>query len=109
MSEANKDNHIRFQRLNEVCNKALAESIKVLSDDNLKMCYPILSSTNEGKDTMTAVKGQLKQSWTENAQKEFEAIFKEREIENKLDELDDLIHQAQELQKSEKGKQIPYV
>ncbi|CAM9014805.1 unnamed protein product [Wickerhamomyces anomalus] len=102
----NKDNHIRFERLNQVCKRALEESMKALSDDNLKMCYPILAGSKEGKDTISAVKDQLKESWSQNSQKEFDAIFKERDIEEKLNQLDDLIIQAQERQKSGDKKQL---
>ncbi len=102
----NKDNHIRFERLNQVCKRALEESMKALSDDNLKMCYPILADSKEGKDTISAVKDQLKESWSQNSQKEFDAIFKERDIEEKLNQLDDLIIQAQERQKSGDNKQL---
>lgn len=102
-------NHIRFQRLNQVCEKALEESLKALSDENLEMCYPTLSSTKEGKHEIQTVKDQLHESWSQNARKEFDAVFKERDIEVKLNELDDLILEAQEHQKKGDRTQIPYV
>lgn len=109
MSTSQNSNHIRFQRLNQVCDKALEESMKALSDENLQMCYPTLSSTKEGKHEIQTVKDQLHESWSQNARNEFDAVFKERDIEAKLNELDDLILQAQEHQKSGDRTQIPYV
>ncbi|CCH42268.1 Kinetochore-associated protein NNF1 [Wickerhamomyces ciferrii] len=107
MSNTENKDHIRHQRLVQVVNKALEESMKTISDENLQSCYPLLSSTKQGKETISVVKEQLKESWFQNSQKEFDAIYKERDIEAKLNELDDLIIEAQDLQKNSEAKQIP--
>lgn len=86
--------HIRFERLQTVCDKALEESQKVLTDENLLSCFPSLNSSEKGKQLLNTIRLKLTESWSENTRKEFNSIFEERDIENKLNELDDLINDA---------------
>lgn len=104
----NSRQHIRFHRLEQVCSKALTESQKVLTDDNLHACYPTLASSQDGRALIQTIKQQLTESWQANTQNEFTSIFSEREIEEKLNELDELIAIAQDRKDSEgQASQIP--
>lgn len=73
------------------------------------MCYPSLSNSKQGEESISKVKKTLTEKWPQNASVEFDAIFEEREIESKLDELDDLIIQAQQRQKNGENHELPYV
>jgi kinetochore protein NNF1 len=86
--------HIRYDRLKTVCYKALEESQKALTGDNLISCYPSLTNSDQGKQLLSTITAQLVDSWSDNTKREFDAIFKERDIETKLNELDDLIADA---------------
>lgn len=90
-----------------MCLKALEESQKVLTDENVYSCYPNLVCTPNGKDLVDKVKQQLIDSWRDNTVKEFRSIFEERDIENKLNELDDLIAKAQERKNNGDDPQVP--
>ena len=88
---------IRFLKLRLVCRKALEQSIKKsLSLDQIKSCYPEISLTTEGTKALDTARSQIVQFWFDNSLREFELIFSERDIEAKLDELDELILQAEE-------------
>lgn len=99
---------IRFDRLQQVSTKALTESQKVITDENLSTCYPTIASTPTGKALLTTIKTQLIESWTQNAIREFEAIFEEREAHEKLDQLDELIAEAQEKKKNGIVDNVPF-
>jgi kinetochore protein NNF1 len=105
---SNQSEHIRFQRLKQVCSKALEESQKVLTDENLHACYPTISSTKDGRRLIQTIKQQMIESWTANTKREFTSIFEERDIEAKLDELDELIAQAQDRMDTGTEPQLPY-
>lgn len=88
---------IRFERLQAVCTRALQESIKKSLDiEKIKKCYPTLASSEEGVKALEIARSQIIEFWLNNSLKEFELIFKERDIENKLNSLDDLIQLAKE-------------
>lgn len=101
------DLHIRFSRLEQVCSKALEESQKVLTDENLQACYPSIASTQQGRLLIQTIKQQLEESWSNNTHNEFSSIFQERQIEQKLNELDDLIALAQQRKDSGVEPQVP--
>lgn len=97
---------IRYERLNLVCKKALEQSIKKsLAIEQIKTCYPTIANTEEGQKSLEIARSQIIKFWHNNSSKEFDLIFKEREIETKLNELDEIIHDAQN-RKSE-GKEAP--
>lgn len=88
---------IRYERLKLVCKKALEQSIKKsLSIDQIKTCYPTIASTEEGQKSLEIARSQIIKFWHNNSTKEFDLIFKERNIETKLNELDEIIQRAQE-------------
>ncbi|KSA00938.1 uncharacterized protein AC631_03308 [Debaryomyces fabryi] len=97
---------IRYERLKLVCKKALEQSIKKsLSMDQIKTCYPTIASTEEGQKSLEIARSQIIKFWHNNSTKEFDLIFKERNIETKLDELDEIIQKAEE--RKIEGKEAP--
>lgn len=97
---------IRYERLKLVCKKALEQSIKKsLSMDQIKTCYPTIASTEEGQKSLEIARSQIIKFWHNNSTKEFDLIFKERNIETKLNELDEIIQKAEE--RKFEGKEAP--
>ncbi|AMD20419.1 HDL325Wp [Eremothecium sinecaudum] len=99
-------NHrIRFKRLNQVCDKALSQSIAKLQNwEKLSSCYPEYISTKEGYINLKTCQSQVCEFWWDLCKQEFEAIFDERKVKEKLDELDDLILKARDRSNSNSGK-----
>ncbi|AGO10603.1 AaceriABR150Cp [[Ashbya] aceris (nom. inval.)] len=97
------DHRIRFKRLNQVCEKALAQSISKLQNwDKLSSCYPGYISTREGYANLKTCQVQVCDFWSQLCRQEFQAIFEERDVKAKLDELDDLILKAKERARSQR-------
>lgn len=87
---------IRYERLRLVCTRALEESIKKSLDiEQIKKCYPTISSTEEGVKVLEIARSQIVEFWFNNSIKEFDLIFAERDLESKLDSLDELIDLAE--------------
>lgn len=87
---------IRFERLELVCRKAIEQSIKKsLSLELLQTCYPDMATTDEGRYAITNARQQIIRFWHTESMREFELIFKERDVEQKLNELDEIIQTAQ--------------
>ncbi|KAL6940263.1 hypothetical protein ACO0QE_004161 [Hanseniaspora vineae] len=82
--------HVRYAKLQEVCEQALNRVLKKLANWN-KLCllYPTLSLRFQPElaKTQTEIIALLKTLCTN----EFHAIFKERHIREKLNDLDELI------------------
>lgn len=92
MSEYEK---IRYERLRLVCTKALEESIKKsLSLDQIKICYPTIASTAEGIEVLEIARSQIIDFWLHNSIKEFDLIFQERNLEEALNSLDEIVFLA---------------
>ncbi|CCE83912.1 Piso0_004509 [Millerozyma farinosa CBS 7064] len=106
MAEDNRTQKIRYERLRLVCQKALEQSIKKsLSMEQIKKCYPTISSSKEGERSLEIARSQIVKFWHTNSMKEFDLIFKERDIETKLNELDEIVQKAQE--RKAKGDEAP--
>ena len=91
-----KQDKIRYDRLNLVCRKALEQVMKkALSLEQIKSCYPTIARTPEGLGSLEAARDQVINFWLTNSTKEFALLFSERELETKLNELDDIILLAQ--------------
>lgn len=91
----NNVDHVRFQRLVQVCNKALEESIKQLESwEKIQDCFPEYCQTREGSENLSVCQQQVSKLWANLSRVEFDAIFHERNIEEKLNQLDELIDKA---------------
>lgn len=91
---------IRYQRLRQVFNKALSQSIAKFQDyEKLSSCFPEYAATHEGKVHLQNCEKQVTEFWTELCHREFDEIMKERHVKEKLDELDVLIQEARARQK----------
>lgn len=92
-----------------VCRKALEQVIKKsLSLELLKSCYPNLALTLTGMKSLQTARQQIIKFWHTNSLNEFDLIFAERNVEEKLNELDEIIQLAQyrKSHKTEKPVQL---
>ncbi|SMN21029.1 similar to Saccharomyces cerevisiae YJR112W NNF1 Essential component of the MIND kinetochore complex (Mtw1p Including Nnf1p-Nsl1p-Dsn1p) [Maudiozyma saulgeensis] len=89
------DQKIRYLRLNQVFNKALSQSIaKFQNYEKVSACFPEYASTHLGKIHLVNCEKQVTEFWAELCHREFQEIMKERNVKEKLDDLDILIAQA---------------
>lgn len=97
---------IRFQRFQEVVDKALEEALKTLSVENFESCFPNIANTFTGKKYLQLSQKQIFEFWKNESKKEFELIYTERDLEKKLTLLDHLIYEARvsKYNKSEDSK-----
>lgn len=92
-----KEQKIRYLRLNQVFNKALTQSISKLQNwEKVSSCFPEYAATKEGATNLANCQRQVIEFWTELCKREFEEILEERNVEEKLDELDELIVEAKD-------------
>ena len=97
---ADENNKVRFERLRLVARKALEQLIKKsLTMEQVKTCFPTLVTSQDGVRSLELA---LSQMWHANSLDEFDLIYKEKDIESKLDELDDIIQNAQRAKDSGK-------
>ncbi|CAI4044148.1 hypothetical protein N7582_003256 [Saccharomyces uvarum] len=88
---------IRYIRLKQVFNRALDQSIsKLQSWDKVSSCFPQYVNTKQGAINVANCQRQLTEFWTELCQREFKEIIEERDVEQKLNELDELISEAKD-------------
>ncbi|ODQ81099.1 hypothetical protein BABINDRAFT_28878, partial [Babjeviella inositovora NRRL Y-12698] len=98
---------IRFPRLQQLCQKALEESIKSLTIEKFSQCYPTLASTVEGMNLLKVAREQVTNYWFNNSMREFNLIFQERGVEGSLDSLDELVAEARLRKQTVNGSELP--
>lgn len=70
--------------------------------EQVKTCFPTLVTSQDGVRSLELALSQMSGFWHANSLDEFELIYKEKDIESKLDELDDIIQNAQRAKDSGK-------
>lgn len=97
---------VRYERLNLVVQKALEQTInKSLNIDQMTKCFPNIAKTNDGLKNLQIARKQMRSYINDTSLKEFALIFAEQDIENKLNELDDIIQSAH--QRKQSNEEIP--
>lgn len=87
---------IRFERLNQVMKKAVEQTIKkLLMPEQLDKCFPTISKMEGGPEALETARKQIQKYFHSTCIKQFEHIFNNRDLERKLDELDEIIQSAQ--------------
>lgn len=87
---------IRFERLNQVMKKAVEQTIKkLLMPEQLDKCFPTISKMEGGPEALETARKQIQKYFHSTCIKQFEHIFYNRDLERKLDELDEIIQSAQ--------------
>jgi kinetochore protein NNF1 len=97
---------IRYQRLKQICSRSLQESIKYLTIDRLMACYPTVVLIPKSRQVMEQALAQITAFWESTAEKEFAAVFEEKNIGKKLDELETLIEEAQTRKRTPSNERV---
>lgn len=96
---------IRFDRLNQVAKKAVEQTIKkLLMPEQLEKCFPSIAEMEGGPEALEMARKQIQKYFHNTCFKQFEHIFENRDIRNKLDELDEIIARAQHAKDSAPAK-----
>lgn len=86
---------IRFLRLNQVFDRALKQSLVKFKDwEKFSSCFPTYSKTKDGITHLMNCQKQVVEFWTGLSHKEFDELLAERHVKEKLDELDELLSEA---------------
>lgn len=89
-------NHVRYERLNQVVKKAVEQTIKrSLMASQLEACFPTISTMPGGSEALETARKQIQKYFHSTCHKQFEHIFAERDMQTKLDDLDEVIQNAQ--------------
>lgn len=101
MDNNNKDNEftkgVRFNTLKQVGKKALEKLIKnALNIDKVIQCYPKIASTQQGVYHLKGASAQIIDYWYSSTLSELDLIYGEKEVEQRLDELDEIIQIAKQ-------------
>ncbi|KAL3230218.1 Kinetochore-associated protein NNF1 [Nakaseomyces bracarensis] len=90
------ETRVRYKRLQQVFERALEQTVARLEKrERISACFPQYASTVEGISHLENCQRQLVEFWVRYCRKEFTEILQERHVEEKLDELDDLVVIAQ--------------
>lgn len=91
-----ENNRIRYERLNQVVRKAVDQTVKkALSAELLNQCFPNIAQMDGGAEALESARRQLQDYLQKTSTLQVEHIFTERDVKRKLDDLDDLIEEAQ--------------
>lgn len=86
---------IRYLRLNQVFDRALKQSLVKFQDwDKFSSSFPTYSKTKDGTTHLVNSQKQVCDFFTGLSHKEFENLLSDRQVKEKLDELDELIAEA---------------
>lgn len=76
--------------------KAVEQTIKkLLMPEQLEKCFPNISKMDGGPEALETARKQIQKYFHSTCFKQFDHIFNNRDVERKLDELDDIIQSAQ--------------
>ncbi|RDW24385.1 Nnf1-domain-containing protein [Yarrowia lipolytica] len=84
----------RYRRLVTSSSTALAHAVKSLTYKRVAACYPSIAKTPAGQEALREALKQICKAWTDSVQTEFDAIFDERHLPEKLAQLDQLVKDA---------------
>lgn len=88
---------VRFQRLQVLGRRAVEEVLKTsFSEEQVKQCYPNIVESEAGAAKLETGITRLQEYLHDSTVTEFNHIYDENSLPQKLDELDELIHLAQE-------------
>ncbi|EGW34485.1 uncharacterized protein SPAPADRAFT_59917 [Spathaspora passalidarum NRRL Y-27907] len=96
---------IRYEKLKEVGRRATEASIKKsFSSGKVESCFPTIASTAQGSEILREASKQFIEFWQSETLNEIDHIYEERDIETKLDELDEIVQAAEERKRSRTSK-----
>lgn len=87
---------VRYDRLCRVTEKSIEQTVKnLLNSEHLEKCFPRIAQMEGGKSALETARKQMMKYFRTTCTKQFDYIFEQRDIHRKLDELDEIIQDAQ--------------
>lgn len=87
---------IRYPHLLKVSQRTVAETLKLLTYKKLAACYPTIAATPAGSFALKQALTKIKRHFESSTLREMDVIFRERELEKGLKELETIINEAKE-------------
>lgn len=88
------DDYVKFDGFQKAVKFSMESVLKRLTLDTLKECYPQVDSA-----ALENIRRQIIDAWRAKAAAEFAKVYEERELQQRLDELDEVINDAKLRQK----------
>ncbi|KAH3669494.1 hypothetical protein OGAPHI_001615 [Ogataea philodendri] len=85
--------YVRFDGLRKAAEFSLQETVNKLTLDKLVECYPEVD-----RATLADFQQQITDMWTSKALDEFQGIYEEKDLEQRLNELDEIVYESQQRQ-----------
>ncbi|KAG7694493.1 hypothetical protein KL930_003812 [Ogataea haglerorum] len=85
--------YVRFDGLRKAAEFSLQETVSKFDIEKLVECYPGVD-----RETLTDFHHQITEMWTSKALDEFQGIYLEKDLEQKLNELDEIIFESRQRQ-----------
>lgn len=87
---------VRFDKLQKVLQKAVDYTVeKLFRPEQLEKCFPNISQMKGGEKALQTARKQILDYFQRTLVDQFRHIFEQNDIERKLDELDEIIQDAQ--------------
>lgn len=98
---------VRFERLQEVLKLAVDQTVKRLMEpEDFKRCFPRIATTEGAEEIFELARTRVAQYFNKTCVDQFNHIFHERDIKQRLDDLDEIIYLAQERKATKSGDQL---
>lgn len=87
---------IRYDRLKQVITKAVDQTVKKsLMPEQVAQCFPTISATAEGQKALETARALMLKYFHGTCINQFDHTLEKRDVEHKLNELDEIIQSAQ--------------
>ena len=98
--------NLRFEALHTALSYALQKTLSKLTLDVFVSCFPNIDPTS-----LDYVRKQIIKSWQSRAELEFQKIFLERELKQKLDKLDEVVLESEKrfAEDDERSQHIDFI
>ncbi|WPK25376.1 hypothetical protein PUMCH_002688 [Australozyma saopauloensis] len=110
MSSQNLDlehQHVRYDRLKRVLEKAVDQTVKRLMDsEQVASCFPQISQVEGGEAILELARKQVASYFRSTSLSQFEHICQERNVELRLNALDDIVIDARKRKEQNSGMQL---
>lgn len=98
---------VRFERLRVVLKLAVEQTVKrLMGPDQMKDCFPKIATMEGGEATLELARKQVADYFVNTSLSQFDHICQERNLEFRLNDLDEIIQNAQHLKTTNSGPQI---
>ncbi|VEU22092.1 DEKNAAC103075 [Brettanomyces naardenensis] len=89
--------YVRYGGLRKVVDYSLDTTLKQFTLEKLKECYPMIDAS-----VLEFVRRQIVDLWRSTAESEFDKIYDDRQLEKSLNELDEIVYEAERRKEKDK-------